>query len=188
MAKKTSKIKSGKLILAEPFMLDPHFRRSVVFLCEHHQKNGSVGFIINKPLKMKINEMVEDFPEIEAELYYGGPVGTDTLHFIHNVGDLLEDSVPVIRGVYWGGNFEKLKFLIERQLIGPENIRFFVGYSGWVKGQLSEEMEVGSWIMAEGDPNYVFKIKSNILWKRVLNDKGHTFSVISELPENISWN
>ncbi|MEP7321200.1 MAG: YqgE/AlgH family protein [Saprospiraceae bacterium] len=188
MAIKSPKIKSGKLILAEPFMQDPHFKRSVVFLCEHNQKNGSVGFILNKPLNAKINDMVQDFPEIDAHLYYGGPVGTDTLHYIHNVGDLLEESVPVIRGVYWGGNFEKLKFLINQQLVGPQNIRFFIGYSGWTKGQLIEELHIGSWIMAEGDPNYVFKINSNKLWKRVLDDKGNTFSVISDMPDQIIWN
>ena len=132
--------------------------------------------------------MVQEFPEIDTELFYGGPVGTDTLHYIHNVGDLLEESVPIIRGVYWGGNFEKLKFLIDQQLIGPQNIRFFVGYAGWTKGQLLEEMGIGSWIMAEGDPNYVFKIQAQKLWKKVLNDKGNTYEIISEMPDQIVWN
>ncbi len=188
MAKKTTKIKSGKLLLAEPFMLDPHFKRSVVMLCEHDHRNGTVGFILNKPLKVRINEMVQDFPDIDTDLYYGGPVGTDTLHYIHNVGELLEESVPLLRGVYWGGNFDKLKFLITQQLIGPENIKFFVGYSGWTKGQLLEELGIGSWILAEADPNYIFKINSQKLWKQVLEDKGNTYSVISDMPDQISWN
>ncbi len=188
MGNKPPKIKSGRLLMAEPFMIDPHFKRAVVFLCEHDARNGTVGFILNKPLKVMINDMVQDFPEIESELFYGGPVGTDTLHYIHNVGDLLDESVQVMRGVYWGGNFDKLKFLIQQQLILPENIRFFIGYSGWTKGQLLEEMNIGSWIMSEGDPNYVFKIHSSKLWKRVLDDKGSTYSVIAEIPDQMTWN
>ncbi|MCL4153824.1 UNVERIFIED_CONTAM: hypothetical protein GTU68_050649, partial [Idotea baltica] len=89
-------------------MHDPYFHRGVVLLCEHHAE-GSLGFIINKPLEMSLNELVEDFPEIESPVYYGGPVGNDTLHYIHNVGELLPDSVEVAPGVYWGGDFHKLK-------------------------------------------------------------------------------
>ncbi|MEP7269640.1 MAG: YqgE/AlgH family protein [Saprospiraceae bacterium] len=181
-------ISNGKLLLAEPFMLDPHFQKAVVMLTEHDQENGTVGFILNKPLKVKINDMVHDFPEIEALLHYGGPVAHDTLHYLHNVGDLLEESVQIMRGVYWGGNFEKLKFLIEQQLIGPENIRFFTGYSGWTSGQLEEEMGIGSWILADGDANYIFKVHALRLWKRILDDKGNTFSVISEMPDQLNWN
>jgi putative transcriptional regulator len=188
MSETSSIIRSGNLLLAEPFMMDPHFQRSVVMLTEHDQESGTVGFILNKPLKAKISEMVQEFPEIDSLLYYGGPVATDTLHYIHNVGELLDESIPVIRGVYWGGNFEKLKFLIDRQLIGPENIRFFVGYSGWTQGQLHEEMNIGSWILADGDPNYIFKINALKLWKKVMDDKGHTYSVISEMPDQMTWN
>ena len=95
------------------------------------------------------------FPEIESELFYGGPVGTDTPHYIHNVGDLLDESVQVMRGVYWGGNFDKLKFLIQQQLILPENIRFFIGYSDGPKGTTGRN-EYRSWIASEGAPIMFF--------------------------------
>jgi putative transcriptional regulator len=121
-------VKTGNILLAEPFMLDPNFRRSVVLLCDHHDE-GSIGFILNKPLNRSIDEIIPDFPEFKSEVFYGGPVATDTIHFIHSVGDLVEDSVEVSRGVYWGGDYEKLKFLIESELILPDNIRFFIGYS-----------------------------------------------------------
>ena len=181
------KIQSGNVLIAEPFMLDPHFKRAVVLLCEH-AKEGSLGFILNKSLNMKVGELIADFPAFDANVYYGGPVQTDTIHYIHNVGDLLEDSLEVSKGVYWGGDFEKLKFLVDSNMIMPNNIRFFVGYSGWTQGQLKEEMKYGSWVMDEGDANYVFKNKIKTLWQEVMGNKGDAYSVIAQMPEEGTWN
>ena len=168
-------------------MIDPNFKRAVLLLCEHH-KEGSVGFILNKAIDMKINELIADFPEFESEVYFGGPVQTDTIHYLHNLGDLLEDSQKIADGVYWGGDFEKLKFLISSKLVKPENIRFFVGYSGWSGGQLKEELKYGSWVAAEMHANYLFKQKQNDLWSEVMDNKGNAYSVIAQLPDSYSWN
>lgn len=181
------KLKSGNVLIAEPFMLDPHFKRAVVLLCEH-EKEGSLGFILNKSLDMKVDELIADFPEFDATVYYGGPVQTDTIHYIHNVGDLLDDSLKVASGVYWGGDFDKLKVLIDSEMIQPPNIRFFVGYSGWTKGQLKEEIKYGSWMMDKMHANYLFKNKNADLWKAVLNNKGNAYSVIAQMPEQGSLN
>jgi putative transcriptional regulator len=181
------KVESGKVLLAEPFMLDTNFKRSVILLCEH-QDEGTVGFIINKALEMNVSDLIADFPDFEAGVYFGGPVQTDTIHYIHNVGDLLDDSHKVAGGVYWGGDFEKLKFLISSGMITPDNIRFFVGYSGWSAGQLMEEMQYGSWVLADMDANYLFRAEPDILWKKVMENKGNTFSVIAQLPDYVCWN
>jgi putative transcriptional regulator len=180
-------VKTGQVLLAEPFMLDPYFKRAVVLLCEHHDQ-GSLGFILNKHIDMPISDLVADFPVFDGPVFYGGPVHTDTLHYIHNVGDLLEDSVKVADGVWWGGDFENLKFLISSQLIGPQNIRFFIGYSGWSSGQLEDEMEIGSWVTAPMDANYLFKTEPENLWSQVMYNKGDLFEIISDLPEQIIWN
>ena len=177
----------GKVLLAEPFMLDPNFKRSAVLLCEHSE-DGSVGFIMNKPLKMRIDELIDGFPEFDAEVFFGGPVQTDTIHYVHNVGGLVEDSVKVADGVFWGGDFEKLKFLITSSLILPQNIRFFVGYSGWTEGQLRDEMGYGSWVLAEMDANYLFKSEPKGLWTQVMYNKGDTYSVIAQMPETSNFN
>ncbi len=180
-------VSSGKVLLAEPFMLDPNFKRSAVLLCEHN-KEGSVGFIMNKPLNMQIDELIEDFPEFDSEVFFGGPVQTDTIHYIHNVGSLLDDSIWIADGVFWGGDFEKLKFLITSHLIQPHNIRFFVGYSGWSEGQLKDEMIYGSWVLAEMDANYLFKSKPNHLWKQAMYNKGDAYTVIAQMPDSSNWN
>lgn len=168
-------------------MIDPYFRRAVVLLCEHHEQ-GSLGFILNKSIDIQVNDLISDFPAFEAEVFYGGPVQTDTLHYIHNVGDLLDDSLQVSKGVWWGGDFDKLKALITTDLIKPENIRFFVGYSGWSSGQLGEEMETGSWMTAPMDANYLFKTKPQDMWSQVMYNKGNRYEVLADMPEHVCWN
>ena len=174
----------SSILLAQPFMLDPNFKRAVVLIAEHSEEEGSIGFILNKPFEININDLIPDFPKIESGVFLGGPVANETLHFIHDVGQLLDESNKISSGVYWGGDFEKLKFLIQSKLVQPHNIRFFLGYSGWSSGQLEDEMEYGSWILAEMDPNYAFKSKYNSLWNQVMKNKGGQYSVIAEMPES----
>lgn len=168
-------------------MLDPNFKRSAVLLCEHSEE-GSVGFIMNKPLNMRIDDLIDGFPEFDSEVFFGGPVQTDTIHYIHNVGSLVEDSIKITDGVYWGGDFEKLKFLITSNLILPKDIRFFVGYSGWTEGQLNDEMVYGSWVLADMDANYLFKSEPKKLWTQVMYNKGDAYTVIAQMPETSNWN
>ena len=184
----SKKISTGTILLAEPFMVDPNFKRSVVLLCDHTKSEGTVGFVLNKNLGLQINELIIDFPSFNTEVYYGGPVQTDSIHYIHNVGDVLDNSTKVVDGVWWGGDFEKLKFLITSDLIKPENIRFFVGYSGWSPGQLDGEMNHGSWVITEMYANYLFKNKSDSLWQQVMKNKGDRYEVIADMPDGVNWN
>ena len=181
------KITRGKILLAEPFMIDSNFKRTVVLMCEH-EDDGSLGFILNRSLDMKINNLIPDFPEIDATVYYGGPVQTDTIHYVHNAGELLEGSQKITKGIYWGGDFEQLKVLIDQGLIKPNDIQFFVGYSGWSPTQLVEEMNMGSWVVADLDDNYLFKKKEIDLWQEVMEQKGDAFTVIAQMPDSITWN
>ena len=127
--------KKGCLLIAEPTILnDMSFNRSVILLTEHSE-DGSVGFILNKPLAYSINDLI---PEIDTNfvIYNGGPVEQDNLYFLHNVPELIPDSIEISYGLYWGGNFETTKELINAGKLSKENIRFFLGYSGWETNQL----------------------------------------------------
>ena len=176
------KIKKGKLLVAEPYLMDPNFKRSVVLLTGHSHKDGTIGFILNKPLKIEVESLLSEFPEFDAEVYYGGPVATETIHFIHRMGNILDESQSI------GGNYEKLKFLITSQLIKPRDIRFYIGYSGWDEGQLQDEMELRNWFVADFDPNYIFRSKPKSLWKEVLQNKGDRYSVIAQMPDSFIFN
>jgi putative transcriptional regulator len=178
---------SGKILIAEPFMQDQHFRGSVVFLCDHRQE-GTFGLILNKPSKINVCDAVEDFPAIDSLLYYGGPVQPNTLHYLHRRGDLFDDCTEVKPGIYWGGDYEKLRFCIETSQISPSEIRFFSGYSGWEEDQLKTEMRDNSWIVTEGELEHIFHENPGELWRTVLRSMGDRYRVISNFPENPSLN
>ena len=88
MKKKIAKPGQGSLLISEPFLLDSYFKRAVVLIGEHDQ-HGTIGFILNKPTDVNINDAVEDFPSFQVPLYFGGPVETDTLFYIHTIGPKL---------------------------------------------------------------------------------------------------
>jgi len=180
-------IKTGTILLSEPFMMDPNFKRAAVLLVDHGE-DGSIGFVLNRESDVRIDELVEDFPEFDAPVYVGGPVGRDTVHYLHRRGDLLEGSDPVVKGVWWGGDYERLKFLVRHELISPRDVRFFVGYSGWSEDQLEEEMEHGSWVTAKMDPNYLFKSSPDTLWSQVMDHKGNAYSVIADMADDLKLN
>ncbi len=179
-------IQIGKFLVAEPFMLDPNFKRVVILICEHQRTEGTIGFVLNKSVEMNITDLVSNFPEFESEVYFGGPVQTDTIHYIHRIGHLLEDSVEVADGLWWGGNFEQLKSLVNTGVVQPEDIRFFVGYSGWGEGQLLEEMSAKTWFLLDSDVNFVFNQKYfSTLWADVLSQSGGSHSIIGQIPDKV---
>ena len=184
---KHSNVNNGTVLLADPFMWDLNFKRSAILLCEHNEE-GSVGFILNKQLDMRVDEMLNDFPEFDSSAHFGGPVQTDTIHYIHDKGDILDGSIPIMPGIWWGGDFEKLKVLIDNEVIQPRNIRFFVGYSGRSSGQLRDELGGGSWVTADMHANYLFKTQPNHLWEQIMDNKGDAFSIIAQMPDCVLWN
>lgn len=180
----SEKLTKGHLLIAEPSIIgDASFTRSVVLLAEHNDE-GSVGFIINKPLKYTINDLV---PDVEAnfKIYNGGPVEQDNLYFIHNVPDLIDNSVEISNGIYWGGDFERTKTLINEGRIKKENIRFFLGYTGWASKQLESEMQSNSWIVTENlYRNKIIGKSTTDFWKERILELGGDYLIWSNAPEN----
>lgn len=177
----------GRLLIAEPSILnDDSFKRSIVILTEHTE-TSSVGFILNKPLNYVLNDLMPDI-DCEFTIYQGGPVEQDNLYFIHSVPELLTDSVKVSEGIYWGGNFSQLKELLSKKLIKNTDVRFFLGYSGWSKDQLEEELETESWFVTENDCDTIFSIKEATIWKNKLLQKGGKYKLWANAPSDIQMN
>ena len=177
-------LKKGQLLIAEPSLLgDTSFNRSVILLADHNNE-GSVGFIINKPLQFSIRDLV---PEIHSKfkIYNGGPVEQDNLYFIHNVPDLIPNSVEISNGIFWGGDFELTAELINNGIIKKNNIRFFLGYTGWDAQQIEDEIQTNSWIIIENSSkNKIIGQPTNNFWKEKILELGGDYLIWSNAPEN----
>lgn len=182
-----SKPHKGDLLIAEPSILnDDSFNRSIIILTEHNASN-SVGFILNRPLKFTIQDII---PEIECSftVYQGGPVEQDNLYFIHKIPDLIPDSIQVSNDIYWGGNFTSLKTLLQENEIKNTDIRFFLGYSGWSSNQLKEELVNNSWFVSENDFENILSVDNKTLWKNKLLQKGGEYKIWANAPSDINLN
>ncbi len=175
-------LKSGMLLLAQPYLLDPNFKRSVIALVDHHA-SGSVGFVLNHPLDWRVSDVIQGFPDFNAFMNFGGPVQRDTLHFLHTLGAALSDSIHVIDDIYWGGDFEQLSGMIEMGTATPAEVKFFLGYSGWSEGQLEEEMLTDTWITTELREDIVFQTEPDQIWPLSMRRLGNTFEVLSHMDE-----
>lgn len=177
----------GRLLIAEPSILgDISFNRSIILLTEHNH-NSSIGFIMNKPLGYCLKDLL---PEVNCEfkVYQGGPVEQDNLYFIHKIPNLLTDSIEVTEGIYWGGDFNQLSNLLNQGLVNSEDIRFFLGYSGWGEGQLDYEWEADSWLVSENKHQNIFNIQPKNLWKNYLMEMGGRYQIWANAPSNPSLN
>lgn len=177
----------GRLLISEPFITDLQFKRSVILIGDHNEE-GSVGFILNKPMTLLSNEVVPDLLNYNFPLFYGGPVEPNTLHFIHKVGALIENAQPIGNGIYWGGDMDMVNDLLKRKVVTPDEFRFFVGYSGWASNQLQDEIEEKAWWVAEGNDEIVFDDDLENMWKRIVSSLGDDYAYMANSPEDPTWN
>lgn len=177
----------GKLLVAEPFLNESAFKRSVVLLTEHGPE-GSMGFILNRPTNLVLGQILPDFPDFKAPVFVGGPVEQDRLNYIHVLGEKLKESKEICKGVFFGGDFDELKLLIDTKQVKPEEIRFFIGYAGWNFLQLEAELAEKSWIVSNASSHFVFNKKPGNLWRIVLSSMGARYSVFASLPDELSMN
>ncbi len=174
-------INAGTLLIADPFMKDPSFSRSVVLIC-NHQAEGSIGFIINKLYQKGLKDLMYDIDDLDIPVYFGGPVNADTIHFIHTCPEYIPNSYTIQDGLYWGGNFETAITLLRDRVIAEHQIRFFIGYAGWSDGQLDNELTEKSWLIHQATTPLVFKTPVEDIWKRALQEKGGEFALLSNYP------
>ncbi len=172
---------AGILLIADPFLKDPNFLRTVILLCEHKEQ-GSFGFVLNKQIEQTLDELITNLEGYSLPVYYGGPVQMNTIHFLHQYPDLIPESVKVSKDIYWGGNFETLTALIKNNSIDFNKIKFFIGYSGWGDGQLTGELEEKSWLTVSANHKLVFNTGYNEIWKGSLQALGGEYEMMINFP------
>ncbi len=172
---------AGILLIADPFLKDPNFLRTVVFLCEHKEE-GSFGFVLNRQYENTLDELIPELKNFKIPVYYGGPVQVDSIHFLHQYPNEIPGGQEVIKGVYWGGDFDAVVDLLKTAAIDADKIRFFIGYSGWSEGQLATEMTEKTWLTVKADRQLVFHKDFSQIWKDALKHLGGDYEMMANFP------
>jgi putative transcriptional regulator len=177
----------GKILISEPFLPDTFFNRSIVYLTEHTPQ-GSVGFILNKKLDLQVSSAIEGFESWNEYLSMGGPVAPDTLHYLHSLGNLIPNSIHIEGNIFWGGDIDIIRDLISNGRINENQIRFFLGYSGWSAGQLERELKENSWVIAKVNSAIVLNNNSDDIWKKVLRSFKNKYRMWADFPDSPEMN
>jgi putative transcriptional regulator len=181
------KPKRGQVLLSEPMLNDPYFRRTVILLCEHNNE-GSFGFVLNNYIDVSLEQIIDNMPAHESRISIGGPVKNSNLYYLHTLGERIHESVEVVPGVYMGGDFEVLKKLLSAGLVKQDEVRFFVGYSGWSPKQLEEEIQQNAWFVADISKEWIMNSCLDDLWKQVMEGFGRKGKFLANLPDDPTLN
>lgn len=174
-------IKKGDLLIADPFLKDPNFLRTVVLLCDH-QPDGTIGFVINRKFNKTVGELISQLETCLFPVYYGGPVQTDTVHFLHNCPDMIPDGILIGNGIWWGGDFDIAAASLRNGDLEQSRIRFYIGYSGWGEKQLEGEMKEKTWLTTAGTTDLVFHKNVSLIWQDSLRQLGGEYEQLIHYP------
>lgn len=179
--------KKGKTLISDPFLMGPVFERAVIFMVDHSDE-GAMGFILNQPTHVNVGQAVPAIQECNFPVYYGGPVDDNILFFIHTKGQDISNSIEVENGIYWGGDFEEISEGISNGTITEQDIKFFVGYSGWGELQLEDEYKKDSWLTSTIKPEQLFNKLTKEFWNACLEKSKTEYSFLSKFAHTPSLN
>ena len=181
------KAKKGRILISEPCLSDNFFFKSIILLT-HHNENESIGLILNHPTKINLSELIKDIPLKDLPIYIGGPVENKSLNFIHTLGKIIPNSKKIIDGVYFGGDFTSVIDLMHEKKITKDEIRFFIGYSGWGIEQLNNEIREEAWIVQKAKNKLCMNYSTPKLWSDIIRTKKTEYAIWANMPNNPNLN
>lgn len=167
---------AGSLLLAHPVLRDPNFRKTAV-LMSTHGPDGAMGVVLNRPIGKNLGQIKGDFalgPLASTPIFKGGPVQTDEL--ILAAWQTHEDSFQL----HFGIDPERAAELLKEK---ATCIRAYLGYSGWSKGQLEEELKGGAWIVANPPADLFERPMQEGLWRTLLSEEGDEWRLLVDEPD-----
>ena len=181
------KAKKGRLLISEPSLDNNFFFKSIILLT-HHNNEESIGLIINRPTKVKLNEIINNIPLGDFPIYVGGPVEKKSLHFIHTLGSIIPNSTQIIDNIYFGGDFDFIIKLIQGNKISKDQIRFFIGYTGWGPEQLNNEIREEAWIVENHKDTICMHYSTSKLWSDMIKTQNIKYAIWSNMPKSPDLN
>ena len=178
----------GRLLIALPALRDPNFDRTVVLML-HHDEEGAVGVVLNRPSQMEVTDALPQWGELVAKptvFFLGGPVSPDSAICLAHRSRVseLDGWQPVLGPI---GTFD---LTLDPGEVGAElrELRVFSGYAGWGPGQLEGELELGAWLVLDSTPADAMTEEPDQLWRTVLRRQGGQLQLLAAFPPDPSLN
>lgn len=179
-------VRQGDLLLANPVIKQPDFYRSAVLILEQDASGGHIGLILNMPTKLLMQDLF-DLPAdaLETEVFSGGPVDDNRLFMLHMLGDRVAGSMEVSEGLYVGGGLDDIAAAVMSGEAASGRMRFFIGYSGWGKGQLEKEIADNFWAVSRSyDPTLLLTGSGAAYWREEVARVGERYRSWLMIPDN----
>jgi len=180
----------GRLLLATPPLDDPNFDRTVVYVLEHRE-DGALGVVINRPTGETLTEPLDRWSDLQAapaSIFLGGPVEPDALIALALANRPVDEPSDELSPV--SGRVASADLMTDPALIAGliDSVRIFRGYAGWGPGQLEGEIDSGSWLVLDAEPDDVFADTPDDLWRTVLRRQGGRLAWLATAPDDLSAN
>jgi putative transcriptional regulator len=185
------RVRAGTLLLANTDLLEPTFRRSVIYVVEHND-GGTLGVVLNRPSETAVYNVLPQWAKLATKpktMFIGGPVKRDAALCLATLRAGMDpDGVTGLRHVQ--GRMVMVDLDADPDTIAPmvEGVRIYAGYSGWTIGQLEGEIERDDWIVLSALPSDVLVEPRVDLWSRVLRRQPLPLSLLASHPIDISRN
>jgi putative transcriptional regulator len=180
-------ILQGQILVARPLLNDGDFKRTVVLLAEHTEQ-GSLGFVLNKPMHLNLKDVLPGMDNLKIPVYYGGPIAQNQLFYVHTAGKEISNSIHIQNNYYWSGSFLEITDKLKSGELSPGQIRFFIGYSGWGAGQLAEELEEKVWGLLDSHTTEFLNKHPDDIWPEQVARLGKNYKVFADIAQDPSLN
>jgi putative transcriptional regulator len=171
-------------LIAMPAMVDPHFSKTLTYICEHNAQ-GALGLVINRPIEMTLAKLLDqvNIPAtcIQCDLipvHYGGPVQTDRGFVLHGPRGDWQSTLSIGAGIGLTTSKDILEAVARGE--GPRQMLVTLGYAGWAPGQLEHELAQNAWLTVEASDEVIFDLPSEQRLARAMEMLGVDYATLSE--------
>ena len=186
-------LKGGSLIVAQPFLSEVWFERAVISLIDYDESEGATGVVLNNRMSYTLQEVLDGVGESGAQVpvYCGGPLSQDRLYFIHTLGpEIIPGARLYAPGLYIGGEFDRAIAYVNEGYPTEGFMRFFIGYSGWSKGQLEGEVNENTWAPVPEDMSATELLTGDGdgYWQQIVKKMGIPYKSWLVIPRDVHAN
>lgn len=177
----------GKILIAKPSIVNDIFYRAVVYIVEHNSE-GSYGVILNKRNTF-VSSKISKYAKQEVDIYDGGPVKPEQLYFIIKGVPYPTTHIPLDDEHFFTSDISRTVNSLTNNTLSLDNVKAFLGYSGWDAGQLDTEVAEGHWYIADApDFSEILSDQDSKFWKRHLEQIGGECLIWANAPSDILMN